>query len=135
MLVCAVTLTVYWKLESDVWIEPSTVVIASQLQGDSIAVDIPADKYAQALHEFKMRTQVRTRTGRVLSETALTAYVPNVKYKFVTPRHLPTGNYEVRIILGHQLNPISYRELDKLLAIIFVSEDPNDNPRPAASVQ
>lgn len=126
ILVCALGLVVYWYTEPDVWIQPHKVVIATQLEGDSITLDVPVQNYAEVLDAFDLRTQIKTSRGIVIKESDIVAYEPDMHYKFVTYRLLTEGRYEARAIVGYQLNPLSYRELEFPLAIIYVRPK-NDN--------
>jgi len=129
VIVCALSLAVYWYTEPDVWIQPNKVVIASQLEGDSITLDVPINNYAEILPEFDLRTQIRSSRGIVIKQSDTVAYEPNMRYKFVTYRLLTEGRYEAHAIVGYQLNPLAYRELEFPLAIIYVRPK-NDNARP-----
>jgi hypothetical protein len=127
ILVCAMSLTVYWYTEPDVWIQPHKVIIANQLEGDSITLDVPVQNYAQVLPEFQLRTQIKTYGGKVIKESDTIDYDPDMRYKFVTYKLLTEGRYEARAIVGYQLNPLAYRELDFPLAIIYVRKQDDNN--------
>jgi hypothetical protein len=122
VLVVSLLVTVYWIVEPDSWVEPNKVAVVSQKEGDSVAVDVPVENYARAFKEFSFRTRVTTRYGTVIKETEPVAYEPNMKYKFVTYSQLSVGSYEADLIVGYQLNPLSYRELYFPLAIIYVEK-------------
>lgn len=135
ILVCSVSLTVYWLTEGNPWIETNKVVIVRQLEGDSTVIDVPVSNYAEVLSEFTIRTQVRTRMGTLVKATENVWYVPKMKYKFVTYKQLPIGSYEAQVIVGYQLNPLSYREMEFPLAIIYVYGREDDNHRPAQAIR
>lgn len=133
-LVLALSIVVYWIAESNVWIPGSKVVIVSQNEGDAIAIEIPTENYEKALGRFDMKTRVRTRGGDLIKETDWVAYQPRMKYKFVTSSQLPAGDYVARLVVGYQLNPLSYREAEYPMAIIYVYRNNDDHFGPAQTL-
>lgn len=130
VLVTALITIVYWFTESDVWIPGSKVVIVSQVEGDSIAIEVPTQNYAKALGVFDMKTRVRNRSGALIKETEWVVYEPHMDYKFVTYSQLPVGDYVARLVIGYQLNPLSYREAEYPMAIIYVHRKNDDHLGP-----
>lgn len=120
ILVAALATTVYWVFQADPFIRQGKVVIVSQLEGETTVIDVPVQSIAQAIDTFSLQTQTVTRHGRLVQESAPVMYVPSMQYRFVTYDKLGPGSYEANIIVGYQLNPLSYRELVFPLAIIYV---------------
>lgn len=119
--------TVYWVTEQDTWVAPGKVVIVSQIEGDSTVISVPTENFEEALDGFILKTQVLTRAGRLVKETDWTEHRRNMNYKFVTYRELPVGSYNARVVVGYQLNPLSWREHAYPLAIIYVYRRPDED--------
>jgi len=120
LLVMALTIVVYCLTESDIRIPISKVVIVSQREGDSVAIEVPTRGFELALGNFDMRTRVRNRDEKLIKETEWVSFKTGMDYKFVTYSQLPVGDYVARLAIGYQLNPLSYRETEYPLAIIYV---------------
>ena len=110
----------FWWLQPDVAIETTAVTVLNQVEGQSLALDVPAEIYASALKDFTMHAEIRNLRGNRVSQTDAIQYESGMNYKFLTNRNMPVGRYEAHVVVGYQLNPLRESELDFPLAIIYV---------------
>lgn len=110
----------FWYLQPDVEIERNTVAVLNQVEGESLAIDVPVENYASVLQDFTLRAEIRNYRGKRIGQTDAVNYEPGMNYKFVTNRNMTGGRYEAHVIVGYQLNPLRASELDFPLAVIYV---------------
>lgn len=114
----------FWSLQPDVQIKYSTVAVLSQVEGQSLALDVPVENYAAVLQDFTMRAEIRNYRGKRIGQTDAVHYEPGMNYKLLTNRNMTQGRYEAHVMVGYQLNPLRFSELDFPLAIIYVEPLP-----------
>lgn len=121
LMITSGTLT-FWILEPDPWIRGAKVItIVNQTEGEATVLAVPTEPFAESLGDtFTIRTLIRTRNGTTVNTTDAVAYMPDMDYRFITPRTLTSGAYEARVRVGYELNPISHRTQEFPLALIYV---------------
>lgn len=116
---------IFWWWQPDVEINVGDVSVLSQVEGQSLALNVPVENYASVLQDFTMRAEIRNLRGKRVSQTDAIHYEPGMNYKFVTNRNMARGRYEAHVVIGYKLNPLRSSELDFPLAIIYV--EPNND--------
>lgn len=114
-------IVIYWYFQPSLVFRLAPVGHVSQLEGESVVIDIPIKSYLSISHFF-LYTKTVDLNGNVLRQTKTAEFETTDKYKVITYSKLPPGDYNIVMNVEYQLNPIAWRHQEFTLVVLSVKK-------------